>query len=98
MGENIMRKKTQGRDIKGKISQILDMPEEVIFDIPKMVVIGKKEIRIENYKGILEYDDRLIRINTSMGAIAIEGEGLDLKNILREEISVTGRINHIRIA
>ena len=41
---------------KGKIGKILEMPEEVCSNIPKITITGFNELILENYKGILEYE------------------------------------------
>ena len=47
-----------------KLNKILEIPEEVYSDVPKISLIGFDEMIIENYKGILEYEEFFIRIST----------------------------------
>ena len=42
---------------KSKINQILEMPREIDNKEPKITIISFDEIFIENYKGILEYEE-----------------------------------------
>ena len=42
---------------KGKIGKILEMPEEVCSNIPKITITGFNELILEKYKGILEYEE-----------------------------------------
>ena len=44
---------------------------------------------IENYKGILDYEDFYIRANTSIGIIIINGFNLQLNQLTDEAISIT---------
>ena len=37
-----------------KVSKFLEIPREIISDVPKITVTGFDEILIENFKGILE--------------------------------------------
>ena len=39
-----------------KITQFLEMPEEIMTDKPRVTILGFDELVIENYKNILEYD------------------------------------------
>ena len=64
-----------------KINRLLEMPQEVYTDTPKITITGFNEMIIENFKGILEYEDYYIRINTSLGIININGYELSLENI-----------------
>ena len=47
---------------------------------------------IENFNGILEYEDFFIRINTNIGIININGYELKLENMTNDDIKVTGKI------
>lgn len=80
------------KDIKEKVGDILELPQEIILDIPKLVLIGNKSLTIENYKGIIEYDENLIRINTNSHMIKITGNMLEIKVITAEEMLIVGDI------
>lgn len=58
---------------------------------------GFSEMIIENYKGILEYEDFYIRINTFIGIININGLKLQLNQLTDEAVSITGRIESVDI-
>ena len=70
--------------IKKGLAEILELPKDIILDLPKIIMIGNLQIYIENHKGILEYTDNRIRINTKNGILRIIGKNLMLKNIVAE--------------
>ena len=78
-----------------RVSKFLEIPREVISDIPKITVTGFDEIFIENFKGILEYEDFFIRVKTEIGIININGFNLNLNQITDEDILVKGNIENI---
>ena len=80
-----------------RIDKILEMPQEVYSDTPKMTLIGFNEMVIENFKGILEYEDYYIRINTSIGIININGYELKLENMTNDNIKVSGKIESMDV-
>lgn len=80
-----------------KLDKILEMPQEVYSDIPKIIVTGFDEMIIENFKGILEYEEFFVRINTYIGIININGYGLNLENMTNDDIKVTGKIESMEI-
>lgn len=80
-----------------KISEILEIPKEISSNEPKLTIVGFNEMIIENYKGILEYEEFYIRINTYIGTININGFGLGLTQMNDEVISITGKIESIDI-
>ena len=87
-----MRKKknqTRGKKINF-IDDILEMPKEISSGIPKITMLGFEEMLIENYKGILEYEESYIRINTHIGVINIVGRDFNLKNLNEDDILLTG--------
>ncbi|MBC8588379.1 sporulation protein YqfC [Paratissierella segnis] len=90
-----MKKKVE--DIKINLSEALELPMDITLDLPKISLTGNREASIINHKGIIEYSDLMIRINSKIGIIKIIGYDLEIKNILMEEILVTGLIEKIEI-
>ncbi len=82
---------------RNKIDKMLEMPKEVYSDIPKIIVTGFEEMIIENFKGILEYEEFFVRINTNIGIININGFNLNLENMTNDDIKVTGKIESMDI-
>lgn len=82
--------------IKNSLAEILELPKDVILDIPKITMIGNLQIYIENHKGIIEYSNNRIRINTKSGVLRIGGKNLILKNIVIEEIVIVGEIDDVQ--
>ena len=78
-----------------KVSKFLEIPREIISDVPKITVTGFDEILIENFKGILEYEDFFARISTSIVNININGFNLKLNQMTDDDIVVTGKVENI---
>jgi sporulation protein YqfC len=81
--------------LKNRFSSVLDIPKDVMLDLPKLTVIGDMQIYIENHRGIIEYTSELVRLSTSLGQLSIKGEKLILRNISIEEIYIDGEIREI---
>jgi sporulation protein YqfC len=92
--EKIMKNK---RNAISKIDRLLEMPQEVYSDTPKITITGFNELIIENFKGILEYEDYYVRINTSLGIVNINGYELKLENMTNDDIKVNGKVESIEI-
>ena len=84
-------------DLKMSITDALELPLDVALDLPKIVLIGNVKINITNHKGIIEYTNELIRINSKIGMIKVTGKSLEIKNVLIEEIAVNGVIENVEI-
>lgn len=84
------------RGIK-KINRILEMPKETYTNEPKIVITGFNELIIENYKGILEYEEYYIKLSTYIGSININGLNLKLDKMNEDCLKITGKIESIDI-
>ena len=80
---------------ESRFHKFLELPKEVVSDIPKITVVGFEEVLIENYKSILEYEDYYIKINTHIGVVNINGFNLRLKEMTGDDIMVFGKIDRI---
>ena len=78
-----------------KIDKLLEIPKEIYSNEVKITIIGFEEVVIENYKGILEYEEYFVRIKTYTGIININGYGFNLENLSNDDIKVTGKIEGI---
>ena len=78
-----------------KLDEILEIPVELSTDKPKITVLGFERVLIENYKGILEYQDYFVRLSTFIGNININGFNLKLEEMTSDDILVTGKIDSI---
>lgn len=81
--------------IKKRISDALDLPQDIILNLPRVTVSGDIAVFIENHKGIVEYTKDKVRINTTIGSIAVNGENLLIKSLIADEITVEGKIKSI---
>lgn len=86
-----IRKKT----IKEKFSELLELPKELVLDIPRITIVGKGDMMIENYKGVIEYGSGRIRISTGIGVVKISGAGLIIREITSEDIIISGGIHSL---
>lgn len=83
------------RNFKNKVGSLLELPREVTSNVPKITVIGFDEIIIENFKGILEYENFFVRISTYIGNVNINGFNLKLTQMNEDDILVNGKIEGI---
>lgn len=85
-----------GRKIRKFTSDVLDLPQDVIFDLPRLTLIGNMQLYIENHRGVADFSDNLLRLKLSVGGIEITGKQLVIRTITAEEIFVEGLIDHVR--
>lgn len=80
---------------ESKLESFLELPKELTTTQPKITMLGFEEMLIENYKGIMEYEDFYIRLATYIGIININGFNLNLNQMKEDTILVTGKIDSI---
>jgi len=85
-------------DVKAGISEILELPKDIMLDLPKITLIGNLQVYIENHKGIIEYNKQRIRVNTKNGILRVIGNDMYIRNIITEEIIIIGNIEKIELS
>lgn len=82
--------------LRKQMTEALELPKEIMLGLPLISMIGREEVTIENYKGILEYSEESVRISTAVGILHINGRGLCLRQLSGECMVVTGRLESLR--
>lgn len=81
--------------IKNSVSETVNIPKDVLLGVPLIRLIGREELYIENYRGILEYTDTKIRIQTKIGQVQLSGRNLEIIYYTNDEMKVSGWIEHL---
>lgn len=88
-------KQNKRKNIMNRLDKVLEMPKEITSNEPKITILGFNQMLIENYKGILEYQEFFIRLNTYIGIININGFNLNLSEMTTDDILITGKIESV---
>lgn len=94
-GKGKMRNSKKKKRLSNKINNMLEIPQEVSSNIPKITITGFEKMLIENYKAILEYQEFYIRLSTEIGILNINGFKLDLKEMTTDDLLITGKIDSV---
>ena len=81
--------------IKEKMVSAMDLPKDVIQNASVITILGRNELCIENYRGIIEYTDALIRVQTRAVQIRIQGKRLRIQYYTNDEMKVTGALSSL---
>jgi len=73
----------------------LDLPKDVILNLPKITIVGNTEITIENHKGIILFERNIIKINTKVKVVNIEGENFEILYIGDSTITISGKFQSV---
>lgn len=80
-------------NIKKRLIENVEIPNEIVLNLPLITIVGKNKIVIENFKNIVLYSTDIIKINTSSGIFKINGKNLYLKTLNKNKIFIKGIIN-----
>ena len=83
------------KNVMKRINKVLEVPDEVAFKVPKVTILNFEQVLIENYKGILEYQDFFVRIQTYIGIININGFKLTMEEMTTDDLIVKGKIESV---
>lgn len=87
-----MKKKEKDHSVKEKFIEACNIPKDAALGFPIITLVGKKEVYIESYRGILEYNHEMIRVLTKLGQIKIKGKTLEVDYYTNDEMKITGTI------
>ena len=80
-----------------RASQALELPGDALGGMPRIELLGDRELRMEAHKGILAYGDQEIQVSGGVFLIQIRGSGLELRAMTGLELLITGRIDSIQL-
>ncbi|AIG25755.1 sporulation protein YqfC [Brevibacillus sp. 7WMA2] len=74
---------------------VLDLPQDVVLEVPRITMIGHLQMYIENHRGVLQFSENELRLLLTNGQLLVIGEQLVIRAILKEEVLLEGRIGKI---
>lgn len=80
---------------KQNIADKLDLPRDVILNMPKITVTGDNEIIIENHKGVVLFGENQVKINSGVGLISIFGSRFEILFMGGSTITIGGKFKSI---
>lgn len=86
----------QNIPLKEKIIEASEMPKDVALKLPVLTLTGQLELQIENYIGIIEYTESVIRIQTKTGPLKIIGTHLCILYYTNDDMKIKGHIQSIQ--
>ncbi len=85
--------------LRKKIKQLtvnhLDLPSDLILNMPRISVIGFNQIYIENFESVVQFNDKFLHIRVNRKEVKIVGEKLVIRQIWPDEIFIEGVIKEI---
>lgn len=77
----------------GELLSAMQVPSDLAFGEPVVTFYGGREVQIENFRRILEYNACRLCVLTQYGRLLLVGEGIRIVSYSGEEMRVEGRID-----
>lgn len=85
------------RRLRKWTATILDLPQDVALDLPRITMIGGLQLTVENHRGVLHFSPQSLRLAMDRGEMEVTGENLIIRNIGSEEVFVEGTILGVQL-
>lgn len=82
------------KDRKPNAKPRIPLPE-ILSGEPKIEMLGNREIIVDGCKGVVEYGENLIKLNTENCVLSISGDGLVIKSYDGSVAVISGIITDI---
>lgn len=75
-----------------RICDKLELPEDICRNCGYMEIVSNTCALVDGCKGVLEYDDSLIKLNLGKKSVCFRGNSLTIKSLAMEQAMVEGFI------
>ncbi len=87
-----MKKNNNRSQKKEMLVDSLKLPKDICMGAMKVTMTGSHEAWIENYRGILEYTEKFIRLQGKTCQVCFEGNNLSIDYYTNEDMKISGCI------
>lgn len=81
---------------QGKLSELLEIPQSAILGGAQIELSGNREALVDGCRGVLEYDEGIVKLAVDKMSVCFTGRDLRLKALTRDTAVVTGFITNIQ--
>ena len=85
-------KRQEWKEIAAEMSGVA---KDVALGLPILTITGTNDLCVENYRGMTEYTDQIIRLQSKSGQIKITGKKLEVIYYTNDEMKIHGHIRTI---
>lgn len=83
------------KSVKENMIETLELPKDLMYGASLVTILGRQEVLIENYKGILEYTQDYIKIQAKSARLTVYGKRLKIEHYTNEDMKVVGFIKSV---
>lgn len=75
--------------------ELLDLPVEAGIELPRITMLGRSDLLLENHDGVLKYTSVCIRAATCEGTFTVNGAKLVILQSAQRRLVIRGEIESI---
>lgn len=93
--ENKETRRKEG--LRARAATWLDVPADALAGLPLLELMGDRELRLEQYRGILLCDKTQIHVDGGAWVLCIAGQDLEIRVMRERELLIVGRIVRLEL-
>ena len=90
-----MERNRRERSVLSTVAELFDLPADVVAGLPRLDMVGNRQLYLEHHTGLLAYSTEQIDANTTAGVLRVRGTNLTLLAMTAEELRIGGRIDAV---
>ena len=92
-----MGTKRKREGILEKTAEVFDLPGDLVAGLPRVELVGNRELRMENHRGILSYREDEVVVSGGKLLVRIQGSGLEVQSMSANALLVAGVIRSVQL-
>lgn len=80
------------KDLWKRTLRLLDLPEDMDPRVPRITVVGRDKMLVENVAGVRRCAETEVLLLTGCGVLSVAGEGLLVKELGESRALIVGRL------
>ena len=80
------------KDLWKRTLRLLDLPEDMDARVPRITVVGRDKMLVENVAGVRRCTETEVLLLTGCGVLSVAGEGLLVKELGESRALIVGRL------
>ena len=92
-----MEKRGRRESLMERAAERFDLPADALAGVPRLELVGDRELRMENHRGILAYGAEEIHVSGGSFVVRVTGRELELRAMTGLELLITGEIRQIAL-
>ena len=80
------------KDLIKTTLRLLDLPEDMDPRVPRVTVLGRERMLVENVSGIRRCTEGEVRLLTGCGTLIVAGDGLLVKELGESRALIVGQL------